>query len=345
MKADYSTLWHIYESSMTYLSGFVSIAQALAAIGALLYISYRVWSSMAKAEPIDAFSLLRPFAIGLCLCFFQGAVLDPINKVSGAIDEYFYGLAEKASDDAKVKLQALTVVRNENAQKELKTKQDYIDLSNGKDTEATRNATSATDSFWNNFSDEVIISAIITLLRYICLGMEYIMRSLSIFYITILSLFGPLVFAISIFDGFQSSLTAWFSKYINFSLWGTICSILDIFLSTVVQSITQNTIDAIYIARTQGIAEASATSDSTMIAVITYLLGIVCFFSVPTISGWIVSAGGGAGPVSNAIKGAAGAVMGVAASAVGYKIGGSVGANAAKSAGGSFGKKEGGEKS
>ena len=40
------------------------VASAIAAIGATLYISMRVLGHFARAEPIDVFPLLRPFAIG-----------------------------------------------------------------------------------------------------------------------------------------------------------------------------------------------------------------------------------------------------------------------------------------
>ena len=42
------------------------VAKGIAGLGALFYVAYRVWQSLARAEPIDVFPMLRPFAIGLC---------------------------------------------------------------------------------------------------------------------------------------------------------------------------------------------------------------------------------------------------------------------------------------
>ena len=45
------------------------------------YVAYRVWQSLARAEPIDVFPMLRPFAVGLCIMFFPTVVLGTINSV------------------------------------------------------------------------------------------------------------------------------------------------------------------------------------------------------------------------------------------------------------------------
>ena len=36
----------------------------------LFYVAAKVWQAIARAEPIDVYPLLRPFAIGLCILFF-----------------------------------------------------------------------------------------------------------------------------------------------------------------------------------------------------------------------------------------------------------------------------------
>ena len=50
------------------------VAKGIAGLGALFYVAYRVWQSLARAEPIDVFPMLRPFAIGLCIMFFPTVV-------------------------------------------------------------------------------------------------------------------------------------------------------------------------------------------------------------------------------------------------------------------------------
>ena len=59
---DFSSLHKIlrtlYEKMMPLCSDVASFAAALAALGALFYIGYRVWGSLARAEPLDVFRLV-----------------------------------------------------------------------------------------------------------------------------------------------------------------------------------------------------------------------------------------------------------------------------------------------
>ena len=61
------------------------VAKGIAGLGALFYVAYRVWQSLARAEPIDVFPMLRPFAIGLCIMFFPTVVLGTINSILSQI--------------------------------------------------------------------------------------------------------------------------------------------------------------------------------------------------------------------------------------------------------------------
>ena len=50
-------------------------------LGALFYVAYRVWQSLASAKAINVFRMLRPFAVGLCMMFFPTVVLGTMNRV------------------------------------------------------------------------------------------------------------------------------------------------------------------------------------------------------------------------------------------------------------------------
>lgn len=74
-------LRNLYDAMMPHCSKMSSIASAIAGIGALLYISYRVWQALARAEQIDIFPLLRPFAICICIVSFNTVVLGTMNGI------------------------------------------------------------------------------------------------------------------------------------------------------------------------------------------------------------------------------------------------------------------------
>ena len=78
-------LHSLYEDMMPLCSQMTGVAKGLAGLGALFYVAYRVWQSLARAEPIDVFPLLRPFALGLCIMFFPTLVLGTLNSVMSPI--------------------------------------------------------------------------------------------------------------------------------------------------------------------------------------------------------------------------------------------------------------------
>ena len=61
-------LQNLYTDMMPLCSQMTGVAKGLAGLGALFYVAYRVWQSLARAEPVDVFPLLRPFALGVS-CF------------------------------------------------------------------------------------------------------------------------------------------------------------------------------------------------------------------------------------------------------------------------------------
>lgn len=78
-------LRNLYVEMMPLCSNMAGVAKGIAGIGALLYISYKVWQTLARAEPIDVFPMLRPFAIGFCILFFPTFVLQGLNGILSPI--------------------------------------------------------------------------------------------------------------------------------------------------------------------------------------------------------------------------------------------------------------------
>ena len=54
-----------YDEMMPLCAQMTGIAKGIAGLGALFYIALRVWASIARAEAIDVFPLLRPFRAGI----------------------------------------------------------------------------------------------------------------------------------------------------------------------------------------------------------------------------------------------------------------------------------------
>lgn len=71
----------LYDEMMPLCGNMTGVAKGIAGLGALFYVAAKVWQSLARAEAIDVYPLLRPFALGLCIMFFPTFVLGTINTV------------------------------------------------------------------------------------------------------------------------------------------------------------------------------------------------------------------------------------------------------------------------
>ena len=59
MKFDnlHQILRSLYEQMMPLCGDMAGVAKGIAGLGALFYVAYRVWQSLARAEPIDVFPM------------------------------------------------------------------------------------------------------------------------------------------------------------------------------------------------------------------------------------------------------------------------------------------------
>ncbi len=54
----------LYDEMMPLCGNMTGVAKGIAGLGALFYVAAKVWQSLARAEPIDVYPLLRPFCAG-----------------------------------------------------------------------------------------------------------------------------------------------------------------------------------------------------------------------------------------------------------------------------------------
>lgn len=145
------------------------------------------------------------------------------------------------------------------------------------------------------------------------------------FFLIVLSILGPIAFAFAVWDGFQSSLTGWLMRYISVYLWLPVSDLFSSILARIQILMLQNDIT-----RMQQDPNFSLDS-SDAIYIIFMIIGIIGYFTIPTVSGWIVQAGGG-GAMSRGINTVAmkgGAFAGGLAGAAAGNIAGHAGKGAA----------------
>jgi conjugative transposon TraJ protein len=112
-------------------------------------------------------------------------------------------------------------------------------------------------------------------------------NTIRTFYLIVLAILGPLVFGLAVFDGFQHTLTVWLARYLNVFLWLPVANIF----GSIMGKIQENMLKA----DLQQIAEAGDTffSSTDTAYLIFMVIGIVGYFTVPSVANYIVHAGGG----------------------------------------------------
>ena len=92
----------LYANMIPFCEDMIGVAKGLAGLGALFYVAYRVWQALSRAEPIDVFPLLRPFALGLCIMFFPTIVLGTINAVMSPVVKGTHTILETQTIDLNI---------------------------------------------------------------------------------------------------------------------------------------------------------------------------------------------------------------------------------------------------
>jgi len=82
---------NVYNEMMPLCAQLIGVARGLAGFGALWYIASRVWRSLANAEAVDFYPLMRPFALGLAIVLFPlvigalNGILQPVVRATGGM--------------------------------------------------------------------------------------------------------------------------------------------------------------------------------------------------------------------------------------------------------------------
>ena len=251
MKFDnlHQILRSLYEQMMPLCGDMAGVAKGIAGLGALFYVAYRVWQSLARAEPIDVFPMLRPFAIGLCIMFFPTVVLGTINSVLSPVVQGTAKLLETQTLDMnkyreqKDRLEYEAMVRNPEtaylvSDEEFDRQLDELGWSTI-DT-ASRLGMYVEVGMYN--LEKKIRDAFRSLLELIFAAASLLIDTVRTFFLVVLSILGPVAFAFSVWDGFQSTLSQWFTRYISVYLWLPVSDLFSCMLAKIQVLMLQNDI-------------------------------------------------------------------------------------------------------
>ena len=289
----HTILRQLYDDMMPLCSQMTGVARAVAGFGALFYIAYRVWQSLARAEPIDVFPMLRPFAIGICILLFPSLVLGTMNSVMSPIVQGVSTMLE----GQKLDLDQLRQQKDELETEMMKRNPETAYLVDDAEFDKELDNLGISPSDMATMAGMYAERGLYKLQKMIRDGFRYILElvfeavSLMIdvlrtFFLIVLAILGPLAFAISVWDGFQSTLTQWLCRYIQVYLWLPVSDLFSCILAKIQVLMLQNDIERMQ-------ADPNFSLDSSDgVYIIFMIIGIIGYFTVPTVASWVIQAGG-----------------------------------------------------
>lgn len=283
----------LYNEMMPLCGNMTGVAKGIAGLGALFYVASRVWQSLSRAEEIDVYPLLRPFVIGFSIMFFSSAVLGTINGVlSPVVKGTNQMLKTQTLDMNKLrqqrdKLEREAMLRNPEtaflvSNEEFDKKLDELSGLNPKHL-VTMTSMYLERGMYN--LKKSMQDAFKSFLEILFQAAALIIDTIRTFYLIVLSILGPIAFAIGIYDGFQSTITGWLSRYISVYLWLPVSDLFSTMLARIQTLMIDKEITSLQ-------NPAYIPDGSSVVYIIFMLIGIVGYFVVPTVSGWIIQAGG-----------------------------------------------------
>ena len=254
-----------------------------------------MWQSLSRAEPVDVFGMLRPFCLGICILFFDvivlgslNGILSPVVQGTGAMlhDQTFDVRKFQEEKDRLLSEMPLKVaVTGEFNPTDEELEKEIADMGWSEEDYTVMQRMSHT---CYSFSLQSIVQ---TIMRKV---MEFLFRAASLvvdtirtFFLIVLSVLGPIAFAISVFDGFQGTLVQWLARYISVYLWLPISDLLGVMLAKIQTLVLQSEMEMI-----QDPLSVFSPDGSTAVYLVFMLIGLVGYFCVPTVANWVVQAGG-----------------------------------------------------
>lgn len=299
VKGLHGVLDQLYDDMMPLCSKLIGVGQGIAGFAATWYIASRVWRHIANAEPIDFYPLFRPFVIGFCVMIFP-SVLAMINGVMKPMVSATSALVKDSDKSIAVLLK-----QKEDLIKESDIWKMYVGETGAGDRDKWYKYTHPDDNDGENMLESVgndikfamakasynfrnsIKEWMSEVLQLLYQAAALCINTIRTFNLIVLAILGPLVFGIAVFDGFQHTLTVWLARYINTFLWLPVANIFGSIIGKI-----QEKMLILDVRQVQDYGDTFFSS-TDMAYLIFMIIGIVGYFTVPSVANYIVNAGGG----------------------------------------------------
>jgi conjugative transposon TraJ protein len=214
----------------------LAVGRGIAGFAATWYIASRVWGHIARAEPVDFYPLFRPFVLGFAVLIFPSV----IAMINGVMKPTVTSTAAMVKDSDKAIEQLLAM--KEDAIKKTAYWQMYVGTSGAGDRDKwyKYHYGDESEGVFKGIGNDIKFSMakasysfrnaikqwMSEILKILFEAAALCINTIRTFYLIVLAILGPLVFAIAVFDGFQHTLTVWIARYLNVFLWLPVANIL-----------------------------------------------------------------------------------------------------------------------
>ena len=314
-----SVLNQLYNEMIPLCSQLIGVGQGIAGFAALWFIAVRVWRHLANAEPIDFYPLFRPFAIGFAILIFPSVIslingiMQPTVSATAAMvtnsDEAVAALLKQKADAVK-QTDVYQMYTGESGEGDRDKWYKYTHPGQDVSDEGTFESigddikfamAKASYNFRNSVKEWMS-----EILQVLFAAASLCIDTIRTFNLIILAILGPLVFGISVFDGFHHTLRHWLARYINVFLWLPVANIFGGIIGKIQENMLKIDIQQV------GQSGDTFFSSADMGYLVFMIIGIVGYFTVPSIANYIIHVGGDAmsSKTTALTMGAAGSVAG-----------------------------------
>jgi hypothetical protein len=309
---------------------FITDAKALSAIFMIIFFAIKSYEMMAGDKQLEIMPLLRPFGLVMVILWwspFTRVIAFPTDMIAAETEQRYKSEQNNVNDLRFIRADYMLKVANSlytyQAQTEVAAKES--------DTWYGRAWDSVTSTVKEGIS--TVVSPLLELKNRLTVGLQllltqllelagiwilriavYIVFMIQIIYSSILVILGPFAVAVSILPAFRDSFSTWVARFISVNLYSGI-GYLVMYLCSLVQKYALTSEISKYkelvgedglnasIEKMTVFAGNGILSFGTVI--ITFVVGAICMFTVPSISTWIISTSGITSASSSFGRGAA----------------------------------------
>jgi len=287
----------LYGQMLPLYSTFIAVSRALAGFLALWFIAGRVWGHIARAEAVDVYPLLRPFALGLAILMYPSLIallnglLQPLVTATGVmVQDSNQSIAVLLQQREGAMQQGQTWPGYAGGGTEDKAEwYQYAHPDDGSSGASGSGGSGLAGGAAGSLSDDIqfqvsktnldftnfLMEGLAGILELLYEGASLVIMAIRTFILLILAIMGPLVIGLSVFDGFRHSFQQWLARYINVFLWLPVANIYGSVMGKI-----------------QELMLTSFTAGGTAY-ILFLLMGIVGYTCVPGTANYIVQAAGG----------------------------------------------------